>query len=74
MKTVVQQTQFYKTPEEGMTLLDSEEFKTTMKTVEKFCVDQGLVTDPQYGFGDEVGAKLVFDSSYIAGLKKGDSE
>jgi NitT/TauT family transport system substrate-binding protein len=73
MKTVVQQTQFYKTPDEGAALLDSEEFKTTMKTVEKFCVDQGLVTDPQYGFGDEVGAKLVFDSSHIASLK-GSSE
>ena len=74
MKTVVTQTQFYKTPGDGAALLDSEEFKTTMKTVEKFCVDQGLVTDPQYGFGDDVGAKLVFDSSYIESLQEGGSE
>ena len=66
MKIVVEQTQFYKTADDGMALLDSEEFKATMKTVEKFCVDQGLVQDPQYGFGDDVGAKLIFDSSYFS--------
>ncbi len=65
MKTVVQQTQFYKNAEEGLALLDGEEFKQTMQTVERFCVDQGLVTDPSYGFDTTASSKLRFDSSYI---------
>ncbi len=69
MKKVVEQTQFYKTADEGIALLDSEEFKATMKTVEGFCVDQGLVENPQYGFGSESGQQLLFDSSYLRSLE-----
>lgn len=68
MKKVVVQTKFYKTADEGIALLKSEEFKNTMKTVEKFCTEQGLVENPTYGFGTESGSQLLFDPSYIEGL------
>jgi NitT/TauT family transport system substrate-binding protein len=69
MKKVVQQTQFYKTADDAIALLEGDEFKNTMQVVEKFCVDQGLVSDPQYGFGAETGVKLRFDSSFIKSWK-----
>ncbi|MFN3190410.1 MAG: hypothetical protein ACE361_07775 [Aureliella sp.] len=65
MKTVVQQTQFYKTAAEGKALMTSDEFKKTMETVEKFCTEQGLVESPSYGFGSESGSQLLFDPSYL---------
>ena len=68
MKTVVEQTQFYKTADEGAALLKSDEFKATMKTVEAFCTQQGLVEDPSYGFGSAAGNSLRFDPSFIEGL------
>lgn len=69
MRKVVEQTQFYKDVDEGMALMLSEDFKETMKTVEKFCKEQGLVENPQYGFGGESGKQLLFDSTYIESLK-----
>lgn len=74
MKKVVEQTQFYKTPAEGVSLLNSDEFKATMKTVADFCVAQGLVESPQYGFGGETGHQLVFDPSYIQSVTEGATE
>ena len=65
MKTVVKQTQFYKTPAEGAKLLKSDTFKETMEVVEAFCVEQGLVENPTYGFGTEAGKQLLFDPSYL---------
>jgi NitT/TauT family transport system substrate-binding protein len=69
MKKVVQQTEFYKTPEDGISLLESDEFRTTMETVANFCTTQGLVSDPQYGFESAAGQKLLFDASYIKSWK-----
>ncbi len=74
MKKVVQQTQFYKTPAEGVALLNGDEFKATMETVAGFCTAQGLVENPQYGFGGETGKQLVFDASYIQGATEGGNE
>ena len=65
MKTVVKQTQFYSDAGQGISLLTGDQFKSTMQTVEKFCVDQGLVEAPEYGFGTESGKKLLFDPSYL---------
>jgi NitT/TauT family transport system substrate-binding protein len=65
MKKVVQQTEFYKTPDEAVALLESEDFRTTMETVAKFCTSQGLLSDPQYGFESAAGQKLLFDPSFI---------
>jgi NitT/TauT family transport system substrate-binding protein len=74
MKKVVQQTQFYKTPAEAVALLNGDEFKATMATVADFCVKQGLVENPQYGFGGETGKQLVFDASYIQSTTEGGNE
>jgi ABC-type nitrate/sulfonate/bicarbonate transport system substrate-binding protein len=68
MRQVVQQTRFYKTADEAVALLEGEAFRQAMQTVERFCVDQGLVSDPSYGFGDGA-AKLQFDSSYLKAWK-----
>lgn len=68
MRKVVQQTQFYKTAEEGLELMNSDAFKTTMKTVEGFCTEQGLVENPQYGFGSESGKQLLFDPTFLENL------
>lgn len=66
MKQVVQQTVFYKTPEDAKALLNSAEFQQTMETVKTFCVNHGLVKDPSVGFGsDAVTVKLRFDASHI---------
>jgi NitT/TauT family transport system substrate-binding protein len=70
MKIVVQQTQFYKTADEGIALLEGEAFKNTMETVKAFCIDQGLVTEPEYAFGAEAQAKLVFDPSHMKAWKE----
>ncbi len=69
MKIVVEQTQFYKTPDEGADLLNGDAFKTIMKTVEGFCVSHGLVKNPTVGYGSGQSAKLVFDASYIDEVK-----
>jgi len=74
MKKVVEQTQFYKTPAEAVALLNGDEFKATMKTVADFCVAQGLVESPQYGFAGETGKQLAFDASYIQSATKGGIE
>ena len=74
MKKVVEQTQFYKTPAEAIALLNGDEFKATMQTVADFCVAQGLVESPQYGFGGETGKQLVFDASYIESATEGGNE
>ncbi|MCA9198242.1 MAG: hypothetical protein KDA87_11920, partial [Planctomycetales bacterium] len=66
MKTVVQQTQFYKTAAEGKALLNSDEFKTTMDTVKEFCESHDLVKGATIGFGSDAGeVNLKFDSSYL---------
>jgi len=66
MKKVVQQTEFYKTPADAKALLEGDEFKATMKTVEEFCVGHELNTNPSVGFGpDATDAQLRFDASYI---------
>ncbi|MEZ6087317.1 MAG: hypothetical protein R3C05_04670 [Pirellulaceae bacterium] len=70
MKKVVEQTKFYADAEAGLALLTGEEFKTTMTTVEKFCVDQKLVEDPQYGFGEETGKKLLFSPAHLQTFKE----
>lgn len=71
MKTVVQQTQFYSDVDQGLALMTGDEFKQTMQTVNKFCTDQQLVSDPQYGFGDESGKQLLFDPSHLKAFKAG---
>ncbi len=66
MKTVVEQTVFYKTPEAARQLMAGDEFKATMKTVTDFCIKHGLVESPSVGYGEDSGeVNLRFDSSYV---------
>lgn len=65
MKTVVKQTQFYSTPDEGLGLFKSAELGDTMKKVVGFCLKAGIVDDaPEIAYGT-AGGKLRFDPSYI---------
>jgi NitT/TauT family transport system substrate-binding protein len=66
MKTVVEQTKFYKTPADAMALYGSESFQnTTMPKVVKFCVDHEIcVSEPTIGFGNSE-AQLDFDASFM---------
>ena len=66
MKQVVEQTQFYKTPEEALKLLSGENFRSaTMPAVAAFCSAQEMITGkPSIGF-DSGDAQLNFDSSHL---------
>ncbi len=66
MKQVVQQTQFYKTPDEALKLLRSEQFRgATMPAVAQFCKGQDMISgEPSMGF-DTPEAQLNFDTSYL---------
>jgi hypothetical protein len=66
MKEVVQQTRFYKTPKDALTLIQGEEFRNnTMPAVATFCVEHGIVTGkPTVGF-DAADSQLNFDSSFL---------
>ncbi len=65
MKTVVKQTQFYATPDAGLTLFTSEELPETMTKVVSFCVKAGIVDKaPDIAYGAS-GGTLRFDPSFI---------
>lgn len=66
MKQVVEQTRFYKTPEEALKLLSGENFRSaTMPAVAAFCSAQEMITGkPSIGF-DSGDAQLNFDSSHL---------
>jgi NitT/TauT family transport system substrate-binding protein len=66
MRRVVEQTEFYQTPEAARDLMDGESFRQVMQTVEKFCIDHGLITEASVAYGTEdQGVKLRFDSSFL---------
>jgi len=69
MKIVVQQTQFYKTPEEGLGLFEREKFRgETMPMVVDFCVSHDIVEKkPTVGF-DAADSQLNFDGSFMKKL------
>jgi ABC-type nitrate/sulfonate/bicarbonate transport system substrate-binding protein len=70
MKIVVDQTRFYKTPDDALKLYEDEKFQNeTMPMVVDFCVDHGIVSEkPNVGFGVP-DAQLNFDVSYILKVK-----
>ncbi|MGE0608391.1 MAG: hypothetical protein AB7O62_14945 [Pirellulales bacterium] len=75
MKVVVEQTKFYGTVDEGLEVFEKT-LPKTMPTVVDFCVKRGFIEDkPKYSFRapgeDNEGGQLVFDSSYMATVKKG---
>ncbi|MBU0469154.1 MAG: ABC transporter substrate-binding protein [Candidatus Omnitrophica bacterium] len=68
MKKVVEQTKFYRTPDEALSLFEGEELKSTMEKVVSYCIKRQIIEkDPSidYANGD---ADLTFDSSYIKAL------
>jgi NitT/TauT family transport system substrate-binding protein len=71
MKIVVQQTKFYKTPDEALGLYEGETFqKETTPRVVDFCVSHDIVEKkPTVGFGD-AGAQLNFDADFIKRVKE----
>lgn len=75
MKTVVKQTQFYGTPEEGIQVLNDLGTTVTMQKVVRFCVNHEIVPQaPVLGHGTKDAAPeaaLRFDPSYIAKMVAG---
>lgn len=66
MKTVVEQTQFYKTPADAKALFDGDELRETMGKVTGFCKDYQIIeTVPAIGYTADAEAPLVFTSQYI---------
>ncbi len=69
METVVKQTKFYKTPEEGLAVFTGPNLPEIMKTVVDFCVKHDIVKEsPTIGYGKEPG-QLRFDPSLIEEVK-----
>ena len=71
MKIVVEQTKFYKTPDEALGLFDKQEFQEeTMPRVVDFCVSHDIVGEkPTVRFGD-ADVQLNFDTTYINKVKE----
>ena len=73
MKTIVDQTKFYKTPEEALALFGSDELKKVMDTVVAFEMGHGMLkAKPEIGYGKKGGAPTAafrFDGSYIEAVK-----
>lgn len=69
MKKALEQTRFYKTPEDAVNLMKGEDFPKTMQQVVKFCVDHQIVREqPKVGFGsaaESSGVHLRMDPSYL---------
>jgi NitT/TauT family transport system substrate-binding protein len=70
MREVVEQTRFYKSPQEAMGLFESKKFQTeTMPKVIDFCVEHEITqSKPTVGFGDAT-AQLNFDATYIKNVQ-----
>lgn len=66
MRIVIKETQFYATPQDGITLFTSDQFKETMKIVVSTCQNIGVLEDkvPTIGYGDS-SAQLNFDPQYM---------
>ena len=70
MKKVVEQTQFYKTPAEGLALLKGDKLPGIMEKVVAFCVTHDIVPEkPKVGYGAASDAMLRFDPTYIEAVK-----
>ena len=66
MKTVVKQTQFYKTPDDAKALFSGNDIKETMNKVVGFCKTYGIIeSDPTLAFDDSATANLTFTTKYL---------
>lgn len=68
MKTIVQQTKFYKTPAAGTGLFERADFQSTlMPRVIDFCESHKIVdTKPTVGYKAGGGEQLQFDTTYMS--------
>ncbi len=75
MKKVVEQTKFYKTPDEALALFEGAGLKSVMTKVVDFCTKKDIVKKaPTLGYGDKkaaAAAQLRFDASFIKAVKSG---
>ena len=73
MKTVVEQTRFYKTPADALALFNGNDRKNTMKTVVDFCVSHDIVEKaPVVGYGSAASAsdaQFRIDPTYIESVR-----
>ena len=78
MEKVVEQTQFYGTPDEGLAVLTGAELPKIMDTVVSFCVAHGIVDKaPSIGYGDAAkaaDAAVRFDPTFIEKVKQGSAK
>ena len=67
MKKVVQQTDFYETPELAMELFNSPGLGETMNRVVSFCKDYGIIEGeaPTLAYGDSGDGQLTFTTDYL---------
>ncbi len=69
MEIVVEQTAFYKTPQAGIELFESAQFKETMTKVLEFCTSHDMVNmEPKIAYGTadkDSETQLRFDPSYM---------
>lgn len=77
MKVVVQQTKFYKSPDEAKALFDGDQLPATMDKVSGFCKAYGIVDNtPGIAYGSatsDASTRLTFTSQYIdAVMEKGE--
>jgi ABC-type nitrate/sulfonate/bicarbonate transport system substrate-binding protein len=72
MRTVVQQTVFYKTPADALQLFESNSFREqTMPTVVEFCLSHGIIdSKPSVSFGGDA-AQLRFQSDILTAIRDG---
>jgi NitT/TauT family transport system substrate-binding protein len=71
MKKALEQTRFYRTPDEALDLLTGERLAKVMKTVSAFGISHKMFPrEPRIGYGAEGEADLRFDPSYIQAVKE----
>lgn len=71
MEKVLEMTEFYDTSDEGILLFESDELVETMRKVNEFCVDHGIVGEaPKVGYGEWSQDNLGFDASYIKRVRE----
>jgi len=71
MKKVVEQTQFYGTPDSALAAFETTRLKPIMEKVTAFCVSHDIIEKTPvivYGEGEGEG-DLIFDSSYLQKVK-----
>lgn len=74
MRTIVRETRFYSTPEQGLALFKGADLSKVMTDhVVPWALEKGIIDKnkpPKIAFGDDPSANLCFDSQYIEAVAK----